>query len=115
MKWIITRKYFGTTECEDARDAAEYIMENCDEECYDDFLDECYEEVEICGYKYAPSVALYHVDPTAYRCGRSDWEDFEAGEIAYELERMDDGEELSFYGFDVECIEDEEEDEDNDE
>ena len=32
MKWIVTRKYFGTTECEDARDAAEYIMENCSPE-----------------------------------------------------------------------------------
>ena len=108
MKWIVNRKYFGVEEFEDAREAADYIMENCDEDYYDSMLDECYEDVEICGYKYAPSIALYRVDPVAYRCGRSDWEDFEAGDIAHELERMSDGDELSFYGFDVECVEEEE-------
>lgn len=106
MKWIIEG-----IEFENARSAADHIMENCDECYYDDMLDECYDEVNICGYTYAPSVALYNIDPVAYRCGRSDWEDYEAGNIEYELDRMDDGEEESFYGFDVKCIDDEEEEE----
>ena len=115
MKWIISRKYWVTEEFDDARKAADHIMENCDEDYYDDMLDECYEDAIICGYRYSPSNALRKVDPIAYRCGRSDWEDFEAGEIADQLERMDDGETDSFYGFEVECIDDEEEDEDDDE
>jgi hypothetical protein len=86
-------------------------MENCDEDYYDNMLDDCYEDVMICGYAYAPSLALREVDPIAYRCGRADWEDAEASNIAYELERMDDGETDRFFGFKVECIEEEEEEE----
>jgi hypothetical protein len=40
---------------------------------YDEMLDDCYGEVEICGYKYAASTALKNVDPIAYRVGFSDW------------------------------------------
>ena len=42
-------------------------------ERYDQMLDDCYGDVEICGMKYAPSRALALVDPTAYRCGLGDW------------------------------------------
>lgn len=106
MKWIIDGRTF-----DDARNAAEYILENGDNDAYDEMLDEVYGEIEICGYSYCASIALYRVDPIAYRCGRSDWEDYEAGEIEYQLERMGDGESDTFYGFDVEAIEEEEEEE----
>lgn len=42
-------------------------------ERYDDMLDECHADVVICGMTYAPSRALYNVDPTAYQCGLNDW------------------------------------------
>ena len=42
-------------------------------ERYDDMLDECHEEVTICGMKYNTSRALKEVDPIAYRCGFSDF------------------------------------------
>ena len=42
-------------------------------ERYDQMLDDCYGDVEICGMKYSPSRALILVDPTAYRCGLGDW------------------------------------------
>ncbi len=103
MKWIIDENEF-----DDARKAADYIMENCDGDAYDEMLDEIYGDIEICGYSYCASIALYRVDPVAYRVGRSDWEDYEAGEIEYQLERMDDGDEDTFYGFTVEAIDDEE-------
>lgn len=106
MKWIIDGRTF-----DDARDAAEYIVENCDGDAYDDMLDEVYGDIEICGYSYCASIALYRVDPIAYRVGRSDWENYEAGEIEYQLERMDDGDTDYFYNFDVEAVEDEEEEE----
>ncbi len=110
MKW-----YVDGHEFEDARQAADYIMEGCDESYYDDLLDDCYGEIEICGYTYSASIALYRVDPVAYNCGRSDWEDFEAGEIEYDLERMSDGECDEFYGCKVLCEEDEEEEEEDEE
>jgi hypothetical protein len=43
------------------------------EELYGDMLDECWEPVNICGYEYAPSVALHRVDRTAYEVGFSDF------------------------------------------
>lgn len=45
------------------------------EEAYRDFLDECYGEIAICGYTYPASVALAQVDPIAYRCGLTEFED----------------------------------------
>lgn len=40
---------------------------------YDDMLNECYPEVDICGYTYTPSHALKEVDPIAYRVGFNDF------------------------------------------
>jgi len=40
-------------------------------------LDEVYGEVSICGMFYQSSRALKELDPTAYRCGMSDWADGE--------------------------------------
>lgn len=45
------------------------------EEAYRDMLDECYGEIEICGYTYPASVALAQVDAIAYRQGLLDYED----------------------------------------
>jgi hypothetical protein len=57
-------------------------------EFYDSMLDDCYPEVEIAGLFYAPSVALYRIDPIAYRVGMNDYEsslrtDYEADGISY--------------------------------
>lgn len=43
------------------------------EKDYETYLDECYEECEIAGYKYSTSDALKSVDPTAFRCGLADY------------------------------------------
>ena len=110
MKWFVDGHEF-----ESARMAAEFIMANVDEEYYDDFLDDIYGEIEICGYKYAPSVALYRVDPVAYNCGRSDWEDFESSNLADELELMSDGEVLEFFDSVARCEEEPEEEEEKSE
>lgn len=42
---------------------------------YDEFLDECYGDVEICGSTYSTSHALKELNPTAYRCGKVDYDD----------------------------------------
>ncbi len=49
-------------------------MNNYDD--YDDMLDECYPEIEICGMTYAVSNVLRSVDPVAYEVGFSDWKSF---------------------------------------
>lgn len=44
------------------------------EDAYANVLDECYGEVQICGYTYAASVALKKIDPLAYYVGLSEYE-----------------------------------------
>lgn len=121
MKYIINStniflrdlEKYGHYETEDARDAADWIIEHSNtEDAYDEMLDECYEEIEICGCSYAPSVALYRVDPTAYSCGKSDWEDSQAQDIAYDINRMDNEDESTFYDYTVTAIDEDEENED---
>ena len=43
------------------------------EKRYNEYLDEVYETVSICGYEYDASHALKMVDPTAYGVGFNDW------------------------------------------
>lgn len=45
------------------------------EELYANMLDEYYGEVEIAGYTFSTSRALKELDPTAFRCGESDYID----------------------------------------
>lgn len=52
-----------------------YDTSLADSDAYDEWLDECYGDVDICGYKYSASRALEEVDPVAYRCGFSDYLD----------------------------------------
>ena len=100
---------------EDAREAADYIMDHTSEDVYDEMLDECYEEIEICGLKYSPSVALYRVDEVAYNEGKSEYFDSLASDIAYTIERMDADDEEDFYNWTVTAIDDEEEEEEEEE
>jgi len=50
-------------------DASDYITESD----FRDMLDECYEPVDICGYKYDAGRALESVDPIAFRVGYADY------------------------------------------
>lgn len=83
-------------------DVSEYISE----ESYDDYLDECYGEIDICGLTYMASDALKSVDPIAYRCGFYDYANSidpesideynelieEKENLEYELENLEDEE-----------------------
>ena len=51
----------------------ETITEQEAYEQYDQMLDDCWEDVKVCGFEYAPSNALKKLDPIAYRCGFSDF------------------------------------------
>jgi hypothetical protein len=49
----------------------EYEMSDDD---YEEMLDDIYGEVSVCGYKYGSGQLLKEIDPTAFRCGKSDEE-----------------------------------------
>lgn len=66
---------------------SDFLYDILGEDEYDEWLDEIYGgTVEICGLSYSPSIALYRVDPVAYRCGFNDYIDGLASDIEYELE-----------------------------
>lgn len=92
----------GENAFDTAEEAADYIIEDMDDDAYDEMLDECYENIDICGYSYSPSVALSRVDEVAYNCGRNDYYDSLRPDIVDELERIDDGESTDIYGYNVE-------------
>ena len=55
----------------------EYVIkEHCEpidtEEAYEDLLNECHEQIDICGMKYECGYVLKTIDPVAFRCGVSD-------------------------------------------
>lgn len=58
---------------------------------YEDFLNDIYDAVEICGMSYDSGRALRLLDPVAFRCGLGDYE----SEIQSELEEAVDNEDDS--------------------
>lgn len=52
-------------------DASDYVTEDD----YDEMLDDCHGDIDICGYSYSASRVLQEVDPIAYRCGYNDYVD----------------------------------------
>ena len=62
---------------------------------YDDFLDGCYGDVNVCGFNYSASYALKELDPVAYRCSKSDYEsNFDLEDCAEYTEKRDELEQL---------------------
>jgi len=57
------------------------ISENDALERFDHFLDECWENVWVCGYEFTSSRALKQLDPTAYREEFNNWLDSEGLEL----------------------------------
>ncbi len=58
----------------------EIFFSNQLEDAYENMLDDCYDEVDICGYKYNPSRALKETDPIAFNCGLADYKSSLLGE-----------------------------------
>ena len=95
-RYTVVREYHEDKHFSTADEVADYIAETLrdsyeGEEAYNDMLDECNEEVNICGMTYLPSECLKKVTPIAYRCGLSDWADGERSDILHTIERMDEG------------------------
>lgn len=95
-------KFRVNEEVKEAYSVYDLLAEELDEEIYDEWLDEICEPVRIGSLEYSPSIALERVDPIAYRCGYSDFLDFLAGDVEYELEQYG---ETTVYGLEIELVE----------
>lgn len=58
----------------------------CDEEEYDDYLDEIYAEVDVAGCTYLVSRILKEIDEVRYEMGKGEYEDEKREERREELE-----------------------------
>ena len=70
---------------------------SCTDDEYDQWLDDVYGDVEICGMMYSSNHALKLLDPVAYRCAKNDFEsDYdldnceEYSDLKDELESLED-------------------------
>ena len=53
-----------------------------EEKQFDEFLDEIYDEVNVCGLEYYASYAFKEMDPVRYHCAYLDWcNDYDLGNI----------------------------------
>lgn len=73
-----------------------------DDSAYADYLDECYGDVVVCGMTFGSGRLLQDADPTAFRCGKNDYE----SEIQSKLEKQLENEDSD----DIEFIEGDEDD-----
>lgn len=68
-------------EKEEEDTPATTITEHAALERFDDFLNDCWEMVHICGYDYDPAQALKQCDETAYREEFNNWLNSEGLEL----------------------------------
>lgn len=82
---------------DDAESVAEYCYDedNVSSDDFDEYLDDCFESIDICGETYSPSTCLYGVDEDRYNSLYEDWVEgkvsSEREDITYELNRLSDG------------------------
>lgn len=73
---------------------AEQIELNEDE--YEEYLNEIYGDVKICGFNYQQGTLLKEIDPTAFSCGMNDYDSFnekwKCTECDEEYDNFDDAE-----------------------
>lgn len=80
-------------EIEEKRERIEKIeekKENLTEDDYEEFLDSCYGNVDVCGSPYPAGQVLKEVDPTAFNCGFSDWVSEEEGPMQDEIDDLEE-------------------------
>lgn len=78
---IITEVGEDVTEDDSEEEESKTIHECEALERFDDFLNECWEPVKICGYTYDPARALKQCDEVAYREEFNNWLDSEGLEL----------------------------------
>lgn len=86
-KEAIAELFEYLSERDEEEDDTEIISESESYERFDDFLDELYATVRVCGYDYDPARVLKEIDPVAYREEYNNWLDNELNEGSFKLEQ----------------------------
>ena len=83
-------KYYVDDEEVEEEEFWETLERDVYDECednFDEYLDECEEEVEIFGSRFSPSRILQELDYTMYNCMLGDYQSSQLEEAKYDLER----------------------------
>lgn len=75
---------------------------------YVDYLNEIYGSVEVCGHTFEQGDLLQDADPTAFRCGKSDYESEIQSELEDQLDK-EDSDDIEFISGDEWELDDEDE------
>jgi len=105
MLYLVNGKQY-----EDSEEAAQAVFDEADDDAYDEWLDEVTGDVQIGSLTYSASRVLSEIDPIAYRCGRSDWEEFERDAVIEQIDGLGEEDEIDIFGVSVEAISEEEPD-----
>ena len=73
-------------ELEALQARAEELENNENEDEYNDMLNDVYGDIDIAGMMYSVATILKEVDPTAYRCGHTDYNDSLLSEVNDEID-----------------------------
>jgi hypothetical protein len=77
---------------------------------YVDYLDDVYGDVQVCGMTFGSGSLLQDADPTAFRCGKGDYESELQSELETQLSK-EDSDDIEFIDGDEWELEEEDEDE----
>lgn len=64
------------------------ISEHFDESDFEDYMDECFDDVQVCGYSYSAGSALRELDPIAFREEFNNWLDSKENDEVEEYNEM---------------------------
>lgn len=78
------------------------------DDAWEENLDDVYGEVEVCGMTYSSGRALRELDPTAFRCGKSDEESSIQSALETQLE-LEDSTDIEFIDGDEDELDEDEE------
>ena len=107
QQWEVRPRYGEPQVFDDTDNAATFITENEEyidelEVDVDEYIDDCYGSIEICGERYYASRILYNLDEYRYEEVREEEKrncaENNAEYVSDELSVMDDGDEKSFEG-----------------
>lgn len=90
-----------------------WTEERSDEDQYEEWLNDCYGDVDVCGISYPAGRALRELDPIAFRCGRNDYEN-SLLDVAEHMIDREDFEDEALENLNMRHWDDEEDDSDDD-
>lgn len=107
----------GDTEYNTPEDIAEdcYSEDDYNVDEFDEYLNECYGRIDICGFSYSAATALYEVNQDDYYEAFDDYKrqrlEYDTDECVREVRDMEPGDELDINGHTITCADEEDEEE----